>query len=338
MQKLDTRNNLPLDVVFGNEASCYANASITALPHYFESYSSTTGAFVVWINAPDVSSTSAKTVTMYYGTSTATDLNSPGQTFATTSALKPKSVWNLSQDPGIPGTNIFDATYNYNHASSTNMDSTDLVDAIAGKGFSLDGLDEYLQTTTNYGNSSSLSTFTLSTWFKTSSSSGKTMVTMNVAKTGTDATQDRQLYVGTDGKVYGYIYDGAVKMASSTGTYADDKWHLATFSVQAGGSMYLYVDGVAHTPLTGITSPYTGYSSSYWVIGRGVATGATNDAAGYFPGSLDNVRVFSSSLTPMDALTIYNNTANSTRFWTIGNEETPPAVGGGSTGQVIIFE
>jgi hypothetical protein len=45
-------------------------------------------------------------------------------------------------------------------------------------------------------------------------------------------------------------------------------------------------------------------------------------------GQIDDIRIYNQALHTMDILTIYNNTVDSTTFWTFGDEETEAAGGG----------
>src|SRR3989344_4516963 len=117
----------PIDIVFTDEASCSFSTSIDAIPHYFEKYASTTGEFSVHLGTSNISSTTAKTLAMYYGNSGATNLNSPVQTFGTSSPMGIVSHWDLSV-PGYATTtspDFTDSTYNNNHGSSKALNQAD---------------------------------------------------------------------------------------------------------------------------------------------------------------------------------------------------------------------
>jgi hypothetical protein len=54
-------------------------------------------------------------------------------------------------------------------------------------------------------------------------------------------------------------------------------------------------------------------------------------------GYLDDIRVYSSQLHAMDALTIYNNTKSSDIFWDFGSEQTQSVLPGGMIIRQDIF-
>lgn len=169
------------------------------------------------------------------------------------------------------------------------------------------GTTHNVQTTINNGSASTLTSLTLSAWFKTSIASGKEIFGLNQNQDGSSATNDRAIYIGSDGKIYGYVFDTGAKYAVSTATYNDGNWHLATLSIKAGTSSSLYVDALLNQATT-IATPYTGYSASYWLIGKNSNGAArTNAVNGTFSGSIDDVRIYNRALTGAEINSLYNS-------------------------------
>ena len=167
-----------------------------------------------------------------------------------------------------------------------------------GQGLFLDGVNDYLFTTHNYGDATTLTTLSLALWFKTSTPSGHKLIGLESTQTGVaSAEYDRDLYIGTDGKLYFRIYDGASKYASSSGTYADGKWHHVVATVSGNNTtIKLYVDGILKDAASiGTIAPYA--SASYWRIGAYTLLGAMNGSDGYFLGTLDDIRIYNRALS-----------------------------------------
>jgi hypothetical protein len=116
-----------------------------------------------------------------------------------------------------------------------------------------------------------------------------------------------------------YIWDGTGCSLPVPG-YNDNQWHHVVFVVDASGGK-IYVDGLekasrAWTGAAGTTSTTQDLS-----LGRYPGT-----ATPYFPGSLDDVRIYNGALTAAEVLALYNAAAP-------GADTTPPvitAVGAGS--------
>ena len=205
--------------------------------------------------------------------------------------------------------NVADSSGQGNNGRLIGFISTTTVPGPIGQALSLNNgtspYIQYVQTTTNYGNASSLTKITVSAWFKTSTASGRTIITLDRKQDGTDTVGDRTIYIGTDGRVYGYVYDTAQKYSISTNTYTDNKWHHAVAVINAGNAITLYIDGIAQSS-TSIGTPYSGYSNSYWVIGNYSGAGLLNASSGVFPGKIDDVRIYNRALSAQEVQQLYN--------------------------------
>ncbi|NBP16615.1 LamG domain-containing protein, partial [bacterium] len=158
-------------------------------------------------------------------------------------------------------------------------------------------------TTTLYTNPQ---TFSIGAWFKTSSASGKKIIGFESSQTGTgSASYDRQIYVGSDGKLYFGINDTTIstlKYATSTFTYNDNNWYYVV-GTYSGTAMTLYVNAaLVATNTASVAQNFNGY----WRIGGYRATGWTNGSDGYFPGSIGAVHVYNVGLTSTQVLQNFN--------------------------------
>lgn len=182
--------------------------------------------------------------------------------------------------------------------------------AVAGpaarNGLSFDGSTQNVQTSTNFGDASSVLTFTLSAWFKSTSIAGTSFICMGDLQDGSSDTTDRWLYLSKDGEVSGYIYDGGAKSILSATGYNDGNWHMATLVCTSGVDIRVYVDGLLGATPVSVGSPYTGYANSWWSIARNGTSGATGAFGGRFTGSLYDVRVYNRALTASEINTEFN--------------------------------
>jgi RHS repeat-associated protein len=96
----------------------------------------------------------------------------------------------------------------------------------------------------------------VSLWFKTSTAGG-VLFGYSGAPVGSGTVASSvpytpALYVGTDGKLYGAMWNGTVNPIVSQGTVTDGKWHQATLTnAGSGGNQYLYLDGLQVTDGSG---------------------------------------------------------------------------------------
>jgi hypothetical protein len=129
-----------------------------------------------------------------------------------------------------------------------------------------------------------------------------------------------------------YVYDGSGCTFNLPG-YNDNLWHHVAYVVNASGSN-LYVDGVQKGSLgwTGTAGPQT----TIQPIHLGHYPGA-NGGAEYFPGALDDVRIYNRALSTADILILYNAGTGSTADTTSPTVGiTTPAAGATITGTVTV--
>ena len=165
-----------------------------------------------------------------------------------------------------------------------------------------DGSNDEVTTTTQFTNPQ---TFSIGAWFKTSTASGKKIIGFETNQTGTaTSSYDRQIYIGSDGKLYFGIYDGATKTAISPLTYNDNNWHyvVGTYGSE-GTTMRLYVDGVS---VATATASFAQNMSGWWRIGGYKLLAWTNGSDGYFPGSISNAVIYNRGITATEITQNFN--------------------------------
>ncbi len=166
------------------------------------------------------------------------------------------------------------------------------------------GSSGYLQMATNPTTSTKSS---IEAWFKTSATHGQVIVgAVSSYPSGAPTYYVPELWIGSDGKVYGEFWNGSVDPLVSSLTYNnnqpynDGKVHEVSLT-SSGTGEFLYIDGqrvafnysmAAQTINTFETkvSIGTGYTSSTW-------PGLTNNTWNYFQGTLDEVQFYNHELT-----------------------------------------
>ncbi len=318
----------------GNDIMFTAADGVTKLDHELGSYTSSTGALIAWVRMPTLSSTT-NTMYMYYGNPSATSQQNP--TGAWNSNFR--GVWHLDEAPTATAPQFNDpTTYNNN---GTNRGSIPAANQVAGKiGGSINlnptSTNQYISSA-NSVPSAQLSAFTISAWVKTTTKSGKKIFGYENAQTGESSRSssstdyDRQLWIDTNGYAHFGVFDTTGNSGNGTNTsvtystnIADGAWHFleGTYST-ASGTLTFYVDGVSRGTAAN-THPESSDSGGYWRIGSFLSwTDSTSKGVdGYFPGTVDEVRVSDVVRASGWAITEYANQENPASFATFGTEQS----------------
>lgn len=133
-------------------------------------------------------------------------------------------------------------------------------------------------------------TYSLETWFKTTTTSGGKLIGFGDKATGLSGNYDRHIYMQNNGALVFGTYTGSTNVITSPNSYNDGKWHTVV-ATQSSAGMVLYVDGVqvGTNPQTAAQN-YTGY----WRIGGDNTWGSSSP---YFAGTIDEAAVYPAALT-----------------------------------------
>jgi hypothetical protein len=159
----------------------------------------------------------------------------------------------------------------------------------------LNGSGDYI----NFGTGASLDgsvNFTVAAWVRTSASLDQTVIQQR------DARYDGEywLRVRSDGKVNFAIYNSAYQFNfNSTSAVNDGQWHHIAVS-RKGLNGYIFIDGQLNAQITGAS--VQDLNSEIGVILGADTLGNTK----YFSGSIDDVRIFKTSLTSNSVYGIYS--------------------------------
>jgi hypothetical protein len=150
---------------------------------------------------------------------------------------------------------------------------------------------------------SSVSKFTVASWFKTSNNYKSDAFIVN--KAGDGGNMNYGIWMTGSEKIQGGFDNSKGKRiyASSPLSYSDGKWHYAMVTFD-GSIINLYVDGVPVATKSASGSPDNGGNEP-------VRVGANSEQPGdYFIGDVDEVRVWKNALTPLEALYAFNGEFN----------------------------
>ncbi len=144
-------------------------------------------------------------------------------------------------------------------------------------------------------------TFTVSAWFRTTSTSGGKIIGFGNANTGLSGSYDRHVYMDNSGRIFFGVYPGSVQTLSTGAGNNDGQWHQVVASLGANG-MRLYLDGKPAGARSDVTSGQS--YQGYWRIGGDNIGSWTNQpTSNYFSGDIDQVALYP---TVLDRSTVTN--------------------------------
>ena len=270
------------------------------------SYGTSTTLNPSMVMAHSAALTSLKASTLYHYQVISTDSSglktvSPDQTFTTqagtTTVTLPNSVANWRLDSGS-GTQAVDSSGNSH--TGTLVDGPSWTTGIANTGLTFNGSNQSVTVPSAAGLDSY--PLTVTAWFKTTSSSG-THGLVNKYAQGSRNGYQLFMYGGKLCAWYfrssaAYVWDGSSCTLPVPG-YNDGQWHMATFTVDSSSGK-LYVDGTlkATRGWNGAAGATTSTASLVFGYDQGTA-------GSYFAGSLDEVRIYGSSLSAAQVATLY---------------------------------
>ena len=296
----------------GNDILFTSSDGTNKLSHEIESYTSSNGLLIAWVNVPILSSAADTNLYLYYGNSSATNQ----QNVAATWDPNFKGVWHMNNS-------FTDSTSNSNNG--TNSGTISAAGKIAnGRGFVRSNGVAYITIPGLMGSSSNI---TLSAWAYLTSIDTKGAEIINLGDC---------VFMGQNNtNAFGGFYNGSNWSATSSSTnLIGTGWRYVAYTFDnAGHSQSLYVDGVQIGSSTFTTSiSYAGLGANT-IIGK-----QGNGGAGYsFDGTMDEVRVSSTSRSAAWIWTEFNNQNSPATFYGTGNAETKlPAITTQPTNQTVV--
>jgi hypothetical protein len=165
--------------------------------------------------------------------------------------------------------------------------------------YTFNGTNNYMTTTNSLNSPQDYST---NVWFKTTSNGG-VLIAFTNAQTGTaESNYDRIMWVDTTGHLNFGVWIGTAKYITSTSTYFDGNWHMATATMSSTNGMGLYVDGnLVASDTNNVSQVYSGW----WRIGQSATTSWPATMRSFFSGSIDEVRIYSIALNAAQVAELY---------------------------------
>ncbi|MGA2530333.1 MAG: LamG domain-containing protein [Acidimicrobiales bacterium] len=275
---------------------------------------------------------SAAQVTALYGDSTLSSYTTG------VNALSPASYWALNDSGSVPyersvpgvtaSTTLVDASGNANTGTAEGGVSLGVAGptSLGAGAISLNGSTGYVETATSYLSPTGISE---AAWFKTSSASGGTIISMTDARTDSATSDwDRTVWLDNSGHVVYEVWNTSLQELTSPSTYNDGQWHFVVAEIGSLGER-LWVDGTLVAQNASVTSTVT--YTGYWHLGWGDETSYSDPPTdSFFSGSLAQAAVVPSQLTTSQISILYNSNSaaafaldvgelSPTSYWPLGD-------------------
>lgn len=330
-------NSSGFDIIFTSDS-----AGSTKLDHEIEKYNATTGEITMWVEIPTLSYTTNTTIYMFYGNSS-----------ISTSQENKTGVWDTNfrmvhhLEEGTTGATDFkDSTSNNNHSNAVTIDGTGSNANASGKigpAVQFDGSNDNIRV----ADAASLditSNFTVSLWYNADTLPGSSKLRNIVAKTGnvsleTAGTQTNYalgLNQGLSGSGHwsSVAFENsshADSFTSQSFTSSTSTWyHYVGVFNDTANTITMYRNGSQVAQTTSVTAvPAANAKPLYIGVDNAAELAAISE---YWDGYIDEVRVSNSARTAGWITTEYNNQNSPSTFYTLGSEETNPAVTVGTYG------
>ena len=178
------------------------------------------------------------------------------------------------------------------------------------KGLTLDGV-----TTTSYigtiTSRTAPSTFSLTAWFKPTTSGGVIMgMSNNQTNLATATLADRMLFINSSGHLVFNMYSSSATKIQAIGAnvLTLGVWHFVAATYSTATGLNLYVDNSPVVTTADTTND--AYTGGYWHLGWNVTTGWTGaPTSAAFNGTLYGLSVIPSVLSSTNVTTLYNETS-----------------------------
>ena len=278
----------------------FTNGRGGPLPCEIGHWDASANAAEAWVLVDTVFGDSMQKLHMYWGGNTAAPLQS-GAVFDVADGYA--GVWHLDEDPTGAAPQLQDVSGRNNPATAIGFSSpVGTAPGTVDGGLALDGKTQFAATRKSFVNPQ---VFTLSGWFRTSTTVGGKLLDFTDADTSiTTLYRDRHIFMSTNGIIHFSVYPpiaanqadpnpGVYKTIDSPKPLNDGQWHQIAARLSPGGQA-LFVDGtpVASDPASTVAENITGYWR--WGYG-GLDNWTVPGTSRYFQGTLDEIWIVHSA-------------------------------------------
>lgn len=229
-------------------------------------------------------------------------------------------VWHLEEDPSGSAPQSIDSTSNSNDGTSYgSMVTGDLVNGQIENGWIFNGSTQG----SNMGKADELmdfgtGDFAVMGWVKwTNLDGGTPQKIITAATTGSTSLDRWGLDTNNSNRFRVFIGDQsggeATAVVSSDSTFTTGQWYHSAF-VRRSNTVYLYVDGSEQASTAAAAHDLASHATMEVHIGNSGFNGGNFHPA---DATIDEVRVYSATITANQIATLFNNQDNNASFWTV---------------------
>lgn len=318
----------------GNDILFTSSDGTTQLDHEIESYDSSTGTLVAWVEVPTLYAEKDTTLYMYYGNPEAANQQDVTGVWSENDLF----VHHLEEDPATAGTDgILDSSVNANHGTDFgSMDASDQVTAQLNGGMAFDGSNDYIAIDSDASLAFTQNdSRTFSFWFEKSTNCDSADSTNNevmLSRYGNGHTF-ATWWIGcigyTDGtypnRMIGTFYDGN---GNNTAIYSNQAFndgtlhHISIVYDAEADTLSMYIDGQLNGSAVATNFAADFPSASPVCIG-----GYDQDCSSNYLSdvTLDHVKITATSRSADWIATEYNNQSSPGSFMSFSQQTKAPA-------------
>lgn len=213
----------------------------------------------------------------------------------------------MAEDTGVAeltGYYKFNDTATDSSGGALDLTATGSPPYIAGqirRAISLDGSTQYLQASANTVHDQTTNDFSIACWIYWTTDGGAATI---VRKRSTGATDiGWNCYISTADRLSAQTSDGtSVTALTCATTLVPGQWYHVAIVWDRDGNCIGYLNGVSDGSTSIVTQDATLTNTQVMTVGR-----RSSGAAEFFPGYIDDLRIYTRVLTPTEILNLYNN-------------------------------
>ncbi|KYK31069.1 MAG: hypothetical protein AYK22_02670 [Thermoplasmatales archaeon SG8-52-3] len=277
--------------------------------HEIEYYDSEKGELIAWVNITNLNSTTDTTFYIYYGNPTVSNQENIVDTWDSDFV----GVWHCNNEVDNGEGDIKDSTIYYNHGTTQNMESGDLVEGKISKALLFGGINEkVLVYDSEHGSLDLTDNMTLECWWNSYDLSDSFNSLMGKRAVIGYQYEYRIRDTILMSNRYSLLTTGGVR--DDNKTHMTDTWYYGTVTLDAKNIIF-YNEGDISSVHDATEPKSTNAEFGF---------GAAGEYGNYFEGIIDEVRVSKIPRSAGWVKTSYNTMNNPEDFLSIGIEESRP--------------